>query len=225
MEDPFSLMTIPGKIETKNDIYQCLKNWIIYSDLKPGEPIKERNLSSLFNISRTSLREILQLLSYQRLVVIKPRKGVFVAPIDIILIKAVFETRLPLEKRAVALVAARRSKEDVLELERLIKALKAALKNNNPEGFIRLDQKYHETMGRMTRNPVMAESLEALHNPCLRYWFLNRQTFEPYKETFTELQHLTQAIKDKNPDLATQLNGIHVSGFLALLNAGKSKNC
>ena len=121
MVKSYSQILKPGRIETKKDIYECLKNWIIYSDLKPGEPIKERTLSCLFSISRTPLREILQLLSYQKLVVIKPRKGVFVAPIDLALIKAIFETRLPLEKRAVALAATRRSEEDVAQHEAVMK--------------------------------------------------------------------------------------------------------
>ena len=66
----------------------------------------------------------------------------------------------------------------------------------------------------------MAETLEALHNPCLRYWFLNRHTFKSYQENFEELFKLTQAIKNRDPDLASRLNGTHVSGFLALPDVG-----
>ena len=217
MNKSFSLMTLPGEMKTKKDIYRCLKNWIIYSDLKPGEPIKERSLSSLFQISRTPLREILQLLSYQHLVVIKPQKGVFVAPIDTTLIKAVFETRLPLEKQAVALAATRRSTAEIRDLETLLEELQIALGHQDIKHFIRLDQRFHEITGQMTQNPVMAHSLEALHNPCLRYWFIHRKLFDSYEDTFRDLTSIARAIKDRDPQMASHHNHIHVSGFLTLI--------
>ena len=40
----------------KEQVYERLRNWIIYTELKPGTLLNERELASKFGISRTPLR-------------------------------------------------------------------------------------------------------------------------------------------------------------------------
>ncbi|MBL0713728.1 MAG: GntR family transcriptional regulator, partial [Desulfosarcina sp.] len=57
---------------------QHIQEWIVTGRFKPGEQIKEENVSQRLEISRPPVREALKMLEATGLVVRKPRRGVFV---------------------------------------------------------------------------------------------------------------------------------------------------
>lgn len=63
--------------------YQNIRNRIIYLDLKPGELINDQNLAEQMEMSRTPVREAILMLSLDKLVVVRPQSGTFVAPIHL----------------------------------------------------------------------------------------------------------------------------------------------
>ena len=56
----------------KSVVYQTVCDWIITGVMKPGEKILDSELASYFNVSRTPVREALQLLQNQKLVCVIP---------------------------------------------------------------------------------------------------------------------------------------------------------
>ena len=207
----------------KERAYECLKEWIIYSELKPGTLLNERELAERFGISRTPLREILQRLSYQRLIVIRPRKGIFVAPIDFYTVRDIFEARLPLERSAAALAAERATPELVAELEALVAAMRRAQAAGDFQGHIRLDQVFHETLAKATGNDVLADMLEDLHNICLRFWRLSRKTGAERYGGIDELEQVCAAVTSGRASDAAQLLGVHVLSFLTVFDESSAR--
>lgn len=65
----------------KERIYQTLLEWIIDGTLAPGEKLNDSEISKFFNVSRTPVREAMQLLSDQRLIDIYTEKASIVSPI------------------------------------------------------------------------------------------------------------------------------------------------
>ena len=67
-------MPIPTKPENlqrlsaKNIIYQALCDWIISGEMLPGEKLMDMELARHFSVSRTPVREALQMLETQKLV-------------------------------------------------------------------------------------------------------------------------------------------------------------
>lgn len=55
-------------------VYQTLKEWIENNTLKPREKIYDTELASYFEVSRTPVREAMQLLADQKLIEITPGK-------------------------------------------------------------------------------------------------------------------------------------------------------
>ena len=55
-----------------------IQEWIVTGRFKPGEQIKEENISQRLEISRPPVREALKMLEATGLVIRKPRRGVFV---------------------------------------------------------------------------------------------------------------------------------------------------
>lgn len=207
---------------SKERAYECLKNWIIYSRLKPGEPLRERELAERFGISRTPLREILQRLAYQRLIDIRPRQGIFVAPIDLVTIKMIFETRLPLERTTAALAALRARDDELEQLDVIMDKLRQAEMDKDIERTIRLDEQFHVTMAKAARNEVMEEILEDLHNVCLRFWYVHERLGADYN-VVEELEQVMDALRQRDAGRAADMIGIHVWSFLLLFDKESAK--
>ncbi|PID75990.1 MAG: GntR family transcriptional regulator [Deltaproteobacteria bacterium] len=195
-------------------IYTSLRDWILYTKLKPGQRIKERELAALFGVSRTPLREVLQLLAYQGLLVIKPRQGVFVAPIEDSLVVEVLETRMPLEIAVARLAAQRASQADVKELTAIAVKLNSAIHTGKYKKVIVLDSQFHDTLARATGNITLRQTRESLHNICLRYWFLMLDNYIPGQEEIQEHQRLALAISHHQADRAAEIQKKHILRFL-----------
>ena len=67
----------------KSVVYQTVCDWIITGVMKPGEKILDSELASYFNVSRTPVREALQLLQNQKLVCVIPGRTTVVADLDV----------------------------------------------------------------------------------------------------------------------------------------------
>ena len=67
--------------------YQTLWGRIVTMELKPGDPLNDRQLAQEMGISRTPVREALIMLNIAHMVVIKPQSGTYVAPIDLKLMR------------------------------------------------------------------------------------------------------------------------------------------
>ncbi len=218
MEDSITRPTIffPND-EVKAVIYTCLRDWILYTTLKPGQKLNERDLAEQFNVSRTPLREVLQMLAIQGLLNIRPRQGVFVAPIETEHIRQVFEVRLPLEKTVARLAAQRATEAEILELETLSELSQQAQNAGYKEKSIRLDAAFHDALSNVSNNLVLRQTRESLHNICLRYWYLILNRYEPDETDMGDHVHLVEAIKEHDPEKAAEIHGLHVSHFLQLL--------
>lgn len=56
-------------------VSQFIRKMIQQGKLKPGDPVKENDLASFLNISRAPIREALQILTQDGLIVSEPQKG------------------------------------------------------------------------------------------------------------------------------------------------------
>lgn len=202
------------ELSPKEKAYLQLKRWIVYTEIEPGTPLQERELAEQLGISRTPLREILMRLSHMRLVTIQPKHGAFVSHIDFSTILSIFEIRVPMEKTAAALACMRASDQERRSLLALLEELKEADTRDDYSAFIQLDQAFHESLVRMSRNPFLAETLERLHSVALRFWFVNRQIIRQEYRDIPNLSRIANAVYEGNAKLAAQGMGDHISKFV-----------
>lgn len=84
-----------------------LKDAILNGELKPGEPLVERQIADRYGMSKTPVREALRSLASGRLVVARGYKAVVVQPLTAEVIEDVFQLRLRLEPWAAELAVER----------------------------------------------------------------------------------------------------------------------
>lgn len=144
--------------------------------LKPGDPLlSERELCERFNVSRTSVRKALAILSGMGLIEVTPRSGARVAvassqmAIDSISqmiarnrYQAVhlYEVRRLIEVQAARLAALRRDEADVIKLRELHNLIKDSLQN--PAALHQADMRLHVGIAESAKNPFFGELMSVL---------------------------------------------------------------
>src|SRR4051812_45652653 len=90
--------------------YRQVEELIVTLQIAPGTVVSEAQLSERLEIGRTPIREALQRLARERLVVVLPRRGIMVSEINVRTQLRLLEVRRELE-RLIARQAARRASD------------------------------------------------------------------------------------------------------------------
>ena len=111
-----------ASLSAREMAYQTLRSRIITMELKPGDPLNDRELAEELGISRTPMREALILLNNAHMVAIKPQSGTHVAPIDLHLMELEQFSRYTLEKEILTRMCGRLTPEQEAGYRQLIEA-------------------------------------------------------------------------------------------------------
>src|SRR5689334_14520128 len=111
--------------------YRLIEELIVTLQIAPGTVVSEASLSERLGIGRTPIREALQRLARERLVVVLPRRGIMVSEINVRTQLRLLEVRRELE-RLIARSAAKRGSDDQRAAFRAIaKAMETAARSND----------------------------------------------------------------------------------------------
>jgi len=158
--------------ETLTDrAYTEIEELIVTLQLAPGSVLSEQMLSERLRIGRTPIREALQRLARERLVVILPRRGVMVSAIDVRSQLRLLEVRRELE-RLVARGAARRASEgERARFVELARAFERAARTGDDKAFMRTDREFNELCLAAVRNEFAAGAMGLMNSLSRRFWF------------------------------------------------------
>lgn len=129
--------------------YHTVRSRIITMELKPGDPLNDRELAEELGISRTPMREALILLNNAHMVAIKPQSGTHVAPIDLHLMELEQFSRYTLEKEILTRMCGRLTPEQEAGYRQLIEAYRVLEASPSPEEpdremrLLELDNAFH----------------------------------------------------------------------------------
>jgi DNA-binding GntR family transcriptional regulator len=130
-------------------VYRTLRDAILRCELQPGERIVIDDLARRLNVSIIPVREALQLLQAESLVVVVPHVGTSVAPVSRDSIVDVFTVLEGLEASAARLVAERGRQADFDLLASQVDAMDAALAAGDREGWAALNRRFHLTISEL----------------------------------------------------------------------------
>ena len=151
--------------------YRNLEEQIVTLRLQPGASVTEPELVDLLGLGRTPVREAIQRLSAEGLLLVKPRKGIFVAAVDPYEHLAVLETRRALERVVVAAAARFANALEREDLARCACAMRAGAADRNLETFMREDKNFDRIVGEASRNRFAVRALRPLQIMSRRFWY------------------------------------------------------
>lgn len=109
-----------------DDVYRRLKEQILRVTRPPGAMLNEAQLAEEFGVSKTPVREALRLLSQTGWVVVLPRKGYIVRPVELRDVRDIFALRRMLEPPLAEQAAAKATDRHLDHLDALIEQQRAA---------------------------------------------------------------------------------------------------
>jgi DNA-binding GntR family transcriptional regulator len=151
--------------------YLQIKEKIITVEMLPGSVIQESKLMEELSLGRTPIREALKQLQSENLVVVAPRRGMFVADVAITDLQQVYEVRVELESLAARLAAQRIMAEQLMEFRYLIAEYRRADRCDK-NLFLSLDRRFHQLLAEAAGNKFLRSEIEKFYNLSLRIWYL-----------------------------------------------------
>lgn len=149
------------------DIYERLREAIVDGTFGPGEKLKDTELESWLGVSRTPIREAIQRLERDGLVVTRPNRSTIVAQFDPTATKSTWQVVSALHELAARVALPHLGSDELDELERAHRAFAAALDANDADEALRADDDFHAVFVSASGNPVLAELLDQV-TPLLR---------------------------------------------------------
>lgn len=130
--------------------------------LLPGTKLGEDELSEIYNVSRTVVRQALQALSHVDLVELKRNRGAFVSQPTVREAREVFEARALLEPRTARSAAERMTPQALERLETHIAAEHDAIAEGEVGRALRLSGHFHIEISHIADQSTIAGFIERL---------------------------------------------------------------
>lgn len=143
----------PRKKKAAETVYNRLRDEILSGQIDPGELLSEAEIARRFDVSRTPVREALNLLACDRLVQALPQRGHLVRTISFSEIMEAFELRELLEVKAAGEAALNITDEEIEELKKIIL---------DQEDGVLSNYVFHSRIARISGNRLLAEFIEEL---------------------------------------------------------------
>ena len=189
--------------------YQLLVRKITRLELAPGAVLVEKNLMAELGIGRTPIREALQRIAAESLVQHLPNRGMLVSDIGVANVESIYEFRSLVEGAAARLAATRATEDDIRELQSLVGQLNQATEDGDIDGFVALDWRFHEALGRASKNIYLQEAVPRIFNLHLRLWFyISSKTgsWHPVAHSHDEMtKGVVDAIRERSPEKAEKV--------------------
>jgi DNA-binding GntR family transcriptional regulator len=192
--------------------YHLIKEKIITLDLAPLSVIDEQTLREDLGLGRTPIREALHRLSAEGLVIIAPRRGMFVADISITDLVKIFEVRMAMEGYCARLAAKRCTPALIAQMEETVRALEKT-PPDDARGLMEIDERFHSLLYQAADNEFLADSLDRLHALSLRLWFLVLDRLGDVWSAIEQHRAIVEALQAGNPERAELLIKQHISDF------------
>lgn len=165
-------------VETLTDrAYRRLEEMIVTLQLMQGEVLSEKVLSRELGIGRTPIREALQRLAREGLVVILPRKGILVSETNPHKQLLVLEVRREIERLLSRAGAKRRTEEQAQRLLEIANGMEQAAIGNDDIAFMRLDNEMNSLVAKSAHNEYASRVMGLLQGLSRRFWYVH------YKQT------------------------------------------
>jgi DNA-binding GntR family transcriptional regulator len=204
---------------TNADIaYNIIKEKIITTDMPPGSLIQESQLMEELNLGRTPIREALQQLEAERLVVVVPRRGMFVADVQITDLQQIYEVRLALEGLCARLAAERATVQQIAEMEDCCQQMTRS-NGLNPRELVLVDRMFHRLLAQASDNKLLMDEVELFYNLSLRLWHLALNRIKSQSLDTDRHQVILQAIKNRDSCQAEELMKQHIHRFQETIRA------
>ena len=210
-------MPIPGTesvartISVSEMVHEFLMEAIHSGSMLAGEPVRQDLIADRLNVSRAPVREALNQLEREGLVVLRPRRGYSVISLDPNEIEEIFLIRMLLEEHAGRIATQRRTLQDVAAARSLLRVMDH-LASDTPAGIAEwaaLNWRFHGVIYRASGASRLWKIASNLRDSVEQYVRLDAATADRIPEAHKEHQRILSAFEIGDPEEVARLSREH----------------
>jgi DNA-binding GntR family transcriptional regulator len=153
--------------------YQRLEELLVNGGLRPGRFLSMQDLQDMTGLGRTPIHHAVNRLAADTLIIIKPRHGLQIAPIDLARERLLLQLRRDVERFVVRLAAERSGpsqRNQMLHMERVLREKRQTL---TLAQFNEIDRKMDKLILAAASEPFLENTLRPLHTIFRRIGYIH----------------------------------------------------
>lgn len=197
----------------EEQVYNRIKNAILQKELRPGEKISHAEWAERLGISRTPVRDALKHLEIEGLVIRETERiwHVYTLTIDELLL--IYDARLATDGRIAYLCAQNMTPEKDAQMRQLLDEMEETRVRNNYDAFNEANRRFHLLMNDVAGNPYLVQASKHLHERTSRLYPKGMNIDHRLEKGLQENRLIAQAIFDRNPELAEEMQRKHIISY------------
>lgn len=193
--------------------YEQIKRSIVASELAPGTRFSESSIARKLSMSKTPIREALQRLELEGLVVSVPQVGYLIPEVAYRDVREVFEVREALESQAAQLAATHMSDATIQRLVDRVAHLDAVLigTEDDLETLKEFNEDLHGSVLAAADNRILSSMLESVQlriMAALNHFL--RDDFSRYQKSYLEHRDIVASLRTRNSSIVAASMQAHV---------------
>ena len=200
------------KVSLKMQAYTALKENIIHGIYAPGQYLNENILMEELQIGRTPIKDALGRLEQEGLIIIKPKKGIVVAPLTLQDVNMIFEMRLLFEPYILKNYGSRISEEDLTYFYHIFSDFNLKKYTDDQDKYYQLDTDFHNIIIMASPNSFIHRCYNMVQTQSERFRFMTGNYSEKrIADTFTEHLKIVEPLLEKDWNTAAEEMIIHLN--------------
>ncbi|MEX0642546.1 MAG: GntR family transcriptional regulator [Pirellulales bacterium] len=195
----------------RDQIVDRLRSEVLSGRLSEGTPLREIELSSRFGVSRGPIREALQQLTYEGILVGQPNRGVRVAPAapDVVR-ELVVPIRRAIETFALRQFIGELDSDDFVHWESILSRLRSACERANFAEIAEQDIAFHRSILSRSRQEDLLAIWSVLVARIWTHFRENNPKYSDPMEIYQEHRALLSVFREGDPEAAVAALQSHI---------------
>ncbi|WP_010267951.1 GntR family transcriptional regulator [Paenibacillus senegalensis] len=185
----------------RNQIYQDIKDAVIGGQLKPGQRLREQDLSRDMGVSRGPIREAILLLEREGLLVTQTHRETVVANVNQEEVAVLLNPlRILLESFCIRKVLNQLDEDHFHNLDNIVKELIEACKNEDLGSVVKKDLQFHEYLVSLTGEPYLISLWSGVSSRIVFHFMNNSHMHQQdhFAKLIQEHSELLEALRTKD---------------------------
>lgn len=210
-----SLDVLPIGADRKTALIETLRRRVMCLQLKPGALLDETELGREFGLSRGPVRELLRQMAAEGYVELEANRAPRVAALSHEALRNFYLCAPVVYVATTRLAAANATAADVAELKRIQADFKRAVANGDIDERVFSNDRFHDAIGRIGRNPYWMPTLHRLQIDHARlgktfYQPHDRRMVDEMADAIRQHDEIIDAIERHDADRASDIVRAHL---------------
>ncbi len=151
--------------------YHAIEERIVTLQLAPGALLSEQQLARELSVGRSPVREAIQRLAHEKLVLVLPRRGILVSDNNLSTHRRLLEARREFERLLVRLACRSATDAQIASFIRMAAEFRRQARDNDVRGFMRTDFEFNDLLAASADNEFAVKAIELTRGLSRRFWY------------------------------------------------------